>query len=196
LDSPGGEGGLQTVSGGRLLILPALLAVGMAAALSVAVAQQPPRVAVQDADDRIPTLDLREVDSAFERDSVRFTLITWGRWRARALLDRAFLVVDLDPQTRRRYRVVIRGAKRRLVGGLYLKRNGRDKALRRLRVWRNDRRSVSVRVPARSLHLAAPGRYAWRAQSLVTHSRCPRVCFDRAPDRGDALVEVPAPAPG
>jgi hypothetical protein len=104
--------------------------------------------------------------------------------------------VDLDPHARRRYRVVIRATKRRLVGVLYGKRNGRDKPLRGVRVWRSDRRSVSVRVPARSLHLAAPGRYAWRAQSLVTGSRCPRVCFDRAPDTGDALVEVPAPAPG
>jgi hypothetical protein len=183
------------VSARRLLPLPALLALGLALALS-AMAQQPPRVAVQDANDRLPKLDLREVDSAFERDSVRFTFVTWGRWRARSLLDRAFLVVDLDPQTGTRYRVVVRATRRSLAGVLYRKRDGRDRPLRGLRVWRRDRRSVSVRVPARSLHLAAPGRYAWRAQSLVTGSHCARVCFDRAPDRGDALVEVPAPALG
>ena len=176
---------------GRLLVLSGLLT--LAASLPVATAQQPPRAAVQDANDGLPLLDLREVDSAFERDSVRFTFLTWGRWRSHALLDRAYLLVDLDPQTGNRYRVVVRSAPRRLVGVLYRKRGGRDRPVRRVRVWRRDRQSVSVRVPARSLGLAAPGRYTWRAQTLVSGKRCPRVCFDRAPDAGDALVEIPAP---
>jgi hypothetical protein len=180
------------VSAGRLLAAAGLLTLVMAATLPTAAAQQPPRVAVQDAKDGVPLLDLREVDSAFERDSVRFTFLTWGRWRSQALLDRAFLVADLDPQTKTRYRVVVRASRRGLVGVLYRKRGGRDKPVRRVRVWRRDRTSVSVRVPARTLGLAAPGRYAWRAQSLVSGNRCPRVCFDRAPDSGDALVELPA----
>jgi hypothetical protein len=177
----------------RILALTLFAGMVLAASLSPAAAQQGPRVAVQDAREGQPLLDLREVDSTFEGDSVRFTLLTWGRWRSRALLDRAYLFVDLDPQVKARYRVVVRATPRRLAGLLYLKRGGRDKPLRRVRVWRRDRSSVSVRVPARPLGLAAPGSYAWRAQALVTGKRCPRVCFDRAPDGGDALVGIPGP---
>jgi hypothetical protein len=181
------------VTAGKVLALAAFVTLALAVSLSAAGAQQVPRVAVQDPHEGQPLLDLREVDSSFEDDSVRFTFLTWGRWRAHALLDRAYLLADLDPQANARYRVVVRSTRRRLVGVLYRKRGGRDRPLRRLRVWRRDRSSVSVRVPAKALHLARPGRYAWRAQSLVTGRRCTRVCFDRAPDSGDALVELPGP---
>jgi hypothetical protein len=176
------------------LPVAAALALVLAAVLSPAAAQVP-RVEVQDARDARWPLDLREVDASFERNSLRFTLVTWGRWRARAIHDRSFLVVDLDPRSTARYRVVLRSNGRRIIGALYRKRGGRDRPVRRLRVWRRDRSSVSVRVPAAAIRLPSPGTYAWRAQSLVSGRRCPRVCFDLAPDTGDAIGQIPPPTP-
>jgi hypothetical protein len=180
----------------RLRIAAPLAPVLVLAALALPLAfAQEPRVEVQDARDASAPLDLREVDSALEANGLRFTLITWSPWRSRVLLDRAYLLLDLDPRTGRRFRILLRSIGRRLVGVLYRKRGGRDRPVRRLTVWRRNRTSVSVRVPARSVGLTAPGQLAWRAQSLVTRSSCPRVCFDRAPDQGDALVNLPPPAP-
>jgi hypothetical protein len=50
--------------------------------------------------------------------------------------------------------------------------------------WRPNKRSVTVRVPLSMMYLGGPRRltYRWRAQSMLTSSKCRRVCFDRAPN--------------
>jgi len=188
VDRSGNEGGPSPVRARLAIALPVAAALVLALVLPRAGAQQAPRAAVQDPREGRPPLDLREVDFALERGALRFTLATWSRWRSRVLRDRAYLLVDLDPRALRRYRIVLRSNGRRMVAVLYRKQDGRDRALRRLHVWRRDRHSVSVRVPTGAVGLVAPGILAWRAQSLVTRASCPRVCFDLAPDDGDAQV--------
>jgi hypothetical protein len=148
-------------------------------------------MAIQDPRDGRAPLDLREVDSALERGSISFTFITWTRWRSRLLHDRGYLLLDIDAHSGRRYRIVVRSTGGRVAGLLYRKQGGRERPVRRVPTLRPNRRSVSVQVPAAVVGLAIPGSYAWRAQTLLTDRRCSRVCFDRAPDSGDAVLQVP-----
>jgi hypothetical protein len=150
------------------------------------------RLEVQDPRDGTPPLDVKEVDSNIEKGGLRFTVVTWSRWSTRAIVDRAYVVVHLDPRTGRRYYVLLRSDRRRMVAILY--RKGRAARLGRLKAWRADRRSASVLIPAKKLKLGPAGsQYAWRVQTLVTRERrCARVCFDDAPDGGDAVATVPA----
>jgi hypothetical protein len=152
------------------------------------------RLEIQDPREGRAPLDIKEVDSGLERQALRFTIVTWASWRTRAILDRGYLMVHLDPRSGRRYYVLLRSSGGRMVGILFRKGSSRDARVETLKVWRSDRASVSVRVPARKLKLEPAGaQYAWRVQALVTDSRCKRVCFDRAPDSGDALDTVPVP---
>jgi hypothetical protein len=182
----------RAAPGVAALTLAALGAFGLAQP-PVAAPQAPPgvRVDVPDVQEGGSRLDLREADSAFEGGALRFTFVTWSRWHTRAIRDRGFLVVDVDPHLGQRYRVVVRSNGHRLKAVLYLKRGGRDKPLRRLRAWRRDHFSASVRVAASRVGLALPGQYEWRAQTLYTSKRCKQVCLDRAPEQGDALVTLP-----
>jgi hypothetical protein len=78
---------------------------------------------------------------------------------------------------------------------LFRKQGRRDARAGRLKVWRSDRKSVSVRIPRSRLALPPPGgQYSWRVQSLTTGERCKRVCFDLAPDAGDAVETIPPAA--
>jgi hypothetical protein len=197
VDRTGDDGGVQAV---KLPVAAAVAAATAAVFPQPALPQGepppvPPRVAIQDPRDGRAPLDLREVDSALEQGSIRFTFITWTRWRSGPLQDRGYLLVDVDAHSGRRYRIIVRSSGRRLTGLLYRKGGGRERALRRLRTWRQDRRSVSVQVPAAAVGLAIPGSYSWRAQTLLTDRRCPRVCFDLVPDTGDEVVTVPAAVP-
>jgi hypothetical protein len=155
-------------------------------------AGQASRLEVQDPREGSAPLDIKEVDSGLERDALRFTIMTWSSWRTKAILDRGYLLVHLDPRSGRRYYVLLRSSRRRMVGILFRKGGRRDVPLGTLKVWRPNRAGVSVRVPARKLKLQTAGaQFAWRVQALVTGHRCKRVCFDRAPDGGDAIDTVP-----
>jgi hypothetical protein len=152
------------------------------------------RLEVQDPREGLGLLDIKEVDAGIERQALRFTIVTWSSWRTRSILDRGYLVLHLDPRSGRRYYVLLRSSGRRMAAALFRKSKRRDARVTTLRTWRADRGSVSVRVPVRRLRLERPGaQYAWRAQALLTGRRCKRVCFDLAPDGGDAIDAVPAP---
>jgi hypothetical protein len=182
---------------GALVALVAAAAIGALAlpvgpVTALVSAPHASRLEIQDPREGGAPLDIKEVDSGLERQALRFTILTWSSWRTRSILDRGYLLVHLDPRSGRRYYILLRSNRRQMVGILFRKGGRRDARVGSLKVWRADRGSVSVRVPAAKLKLETAGaQYAWRVQAIVTSRRCKQVCFDRAPDGGDAIDTVP-----
>ncbi len=153
------------------------------------------RLEVADPKESHSRLDVREVDADSTARDLVFTVLTWRRWRAPQIRDRSYLLIHLDPRSGSRYYALVRSGGGGMSAVLFHKQGGRDVRAGRLKVWRTDRKSVSVRIPRRRLALPPPGgQYSWRVQSLTTGKRCKRVCFDLAPDAGDAVETVPPAA--
>jgi hypothetical protein len=75
-----------------------------------------------------------------------------------------------------------------------------DRRLRALRVWRQDRRSVSTRMALRSLRIGSQREsYRWYVRTIFTSWKCRRTCLDRVPNKGaveESLVaSEPSPSP-
>ena len=154
------------------------------------------RLEVADPREGHSALDVSEVDARAGAKDLLFTVVTWRRWRTSPMRDRGYLLIHLDPRSGRRYYALLRSGGRAMSAVLFRKHGRRDRRAGELRVWRNDRRSVSVRVPRRRIGLPAPGgQYSWRVQTLNTQERCKRVCFDHAPDAADALDTAPPATP-
>ena len=171
------------------------------AGLAVAVAMSWPLLAgaehpaLRDPRDAPGLLDLSRVRSGAGR-TPGWTIATYARWTNRRLRDRGFFLVQLDtvgdgdPD----YYALTRSTGGRLSARLFRHRRGKDRGVSRLGVGRPDRRTARVRVPLRKMRRRAGGTYSWYVETLWTSDRCPRVCFDRAPDRG-AVSEPPSPLP-
>jgi hypothetical protein len=134
-------------------------------------------------------LDVKQIDSFLESEQPVWRIITVSRWSVSKMWDRGFALVYLDTfgADVSDYYALIRSVGRRLRAELY--RNGHRIAS--LRVWRRNRRSVSMRIPLGKL-LTGETRafYRWRVVTIT--DRCRRACFDRVPNEG-ALVQ---PLPG
>jgi hypothetical protein len=180
-------------------LVPAVAAVAIAAAVLAYPAigrdahPAQARLELIDGNDTASPLDVREVDGTASPAALTFSASTHARWRTRALSDRAFFVVHLDPRTGRRYIAVARVTRTGVAAVLLRKRSGHDVRVAAVRAWRPDQRSVSIRIPRRRLAVPAAGAaFAWRLQTLTTTKRCPRVCIDSVPDRGDAAQTAAA----
>ena len=154
-------------------------------------------VDLNDANDTRGPLDVRGV-SVGPGDAPRWSISTWGRWRAAEIWDTGFFVIKFDTfgDSHHDYYALVRSSGSRLVGSLhrdFVER--RDRELRDLRVARPDRRSVRVKVPYRAMRFSQPGTYRWVVNSTFTSSRCGKAaCLDRAPDEG-AIDEPREPVP-
>src|SRR5918992_1327392 len=153
-------------------------------------------LAVSDGNDVDGVLDIRRV-AVYGRPPT-WNIGTHGRWRARSIWDRGFLVVAFNTfaSARYDYYALIRSTGRRLRAELYRDRTKkRDYKVSSLKTWRPDRRSVKVRVPLDRMTFGKKRRYyRWHAQSLLTGPDCRRTCLDLAPDRS-GVREPLAPPP-
>lgn len=153
--------------------------------------------------------DLRDTDGLLDIKEVRlhgggartWKVITFGRWGTDRVFDRGYALVNIDARGDEHFEhyVLVRSVGTRMKAELFRNRRHKpDYSLGSLKVWRADRRSVSVRLPLRKLRIGA-GRtfYRWYAQTLMTGNQCPRVCIDRAPDEGsvEELLVEPSPTP-
>lgn len=173
----------------------AAIVVLVSAATAFGALSKASRLEVADPKESRSRLDVREVDAGSTAQDLVFTVVTWRRWRASQIRDRGYLLIHLDPRSGSRYYALVRSGGAVMSGELFRKQAGRDTRAGRLKVWRTDRKSVSVRIPRRRLALPPPGgQYSWRVQSLTTGERCKRVCFDLAPDAGDAVETVAPPS--
>jgi hypothetical protein len=184
------------VSGRKLVSASIVLGLGVGLATQVFSAGAS---VVAEGNDTRGALDVRRVDTLF-RHKPLWRVTTWSQWRAHEMRDRGYVLVHLDTFGSRRsdYYILIRASGERLRGLLFRNRvpPADDRRLGFVRVWRRDRRSVSVRLPLRRLGVG-PERevYRWYVQTIFTSRQCRRACLDRAPNSGAVEERLGRPKP-
>lgn len=153
---------------------------------------------IPDSRDTNGALDVRAVAVLGDR-TVTWKVVTWTRWSTRSIRDRGFVLVYLDTfgDSRADYYALVRSTGARLEGSLWRDREARpDVRLGWLRVRRPGPASLEVVVSLSRLNMS-PDRveYGWRVQTLLSGARCPRVCFDHAPNAGMIAEPNPHAAP-
>ncbi len=133
-------------------------------------------------------LDVGKVETDLASDVPVWKVVTRSRWSVFRMWDRGFILIYLDTfgADPADYYALVRSTGKRLRGALY--RNGHR--LAPVGVWREGRRSVSVRIPLRNLFPVVARRfYRWRVLTLT--DRCRRTCFDRVPADGGLVQPRP-----
>ena len=134
---------------------------------------------------------------------------TWQVWSATRAWDAGFMLVYVDTfgTDRPDYYALVRSYGRGMVAHLYRDHERkRDRRISQTRVTRPNRKAVKVAIPFGQLRRRSSRIFRWYAQTLWTGSTCRRVCFDRAPDRGDVTepgattpsvppTPIPTPSP-
>jgi hypothetical protein len=125
----------------------------------------------------------------------RWTFITFARWDAARVWDRGFLLVNLDSfgDARFDYYALVRSDGHRLLGDLWRDRRKKDDfRIAKLRVFRRNKRSVTVRVRLAKLRTSdRRPYYRWVAKTLMVGGKCRTVCIDRIPDDGSKQQLLP-----
>lgn len=147
--------------------------------------------------------DLRRVKTWGSHPNMGYGLVTYGTWTPRIVWDAGYFIVNVDTFGNKRfdYYAMVRSNGKRMEGLLFRDRKEkRDYVMRRFKVWRPDKRTVSFRFPWSSVRFPEKRRFfRWNAQSLYVSDNCPSVCIDKVPD-GDALIQTfvraaPTPTP-
>jgi hypothetical protein len=176
--------------------LVALLLAGLAIVPLLARANHQPTT---DGNDTPGPLDVRRVDVKGTSSTPKWLVTTFGRWGARSIWDKGYGLVYLDAVGDEHYDhfALVRSNGFRLEATLWRDRKHKDDVrIGALHVARTNKRSFTVRVPLRRLDIPeARLFYRWYVQTIVVTRRCPRSCFDRAPDEGAVTEVVPQPSP-
>ena len=145
-------------------------------------------------------LDVKEVRLHGD-DARTWKVITFARWGIERVFDRGYALVNIDARGDGHFEhyVLVRSVGTRMKAELFRNRRHKpDFSVGNVKVWRTDRRSVSVQIPLRKLSIPTERTfYRWYVQTLMTGNQCPRVCIDRAPDQGsvEELLVEPTPTP-
>lgn len=151
---------------------------------------------VTDANDAKGPLDVKKVEN-FGNNRPGWKVVTYKEWQPSRLYTRGNIYVWLDtkPDERFDYYIVIfatQGGK--LKGLLYRDYQEQNDHLEgRLDVWRDNKRSASVRVRLDDLIIGdRRTTFRWRVQTTFVKDACKvNVCFDFAPNSG--AIEEPLP---
>jgi hypothetical protein len=175
------------------------IAAAMAIAVAVTVLTAPGagagHVDPRDPNDTRGLLDVRRVHSGTGWRPY-WKINTFGAWKVKEIRDKGFLLVYLDTfgDADFDYYALIRSAGTQLKASLWRDRARKpDRFLRGLTTWRKNRRSVSVRIPLRSVRFPeSQPFYFWYVQTLFQNKRnCRNYCFDLV--RSDNPVMEPRP---
>jgi hypothetical protein len=169
-------------------------ALGVIIAVALAVPGLARGAAISDRDDVHGKLDIASVTQEHGATGpVVHTITTYGPWRGRAISIRrgsAFLIdFDTAGGTRaERFAIVYRS--HGILRVAVLTRNGREVGFGS--ATRPNLRSIRVSVPRKLL--GNPNGYRWRLFSVYFGPGCRAGCVDRAPDSGQAIHDLTAPA--
>lgn len=175
-----------------LVVSVAVLAAGLT--LPFATTSASHREVVDGNDARGP-LDMRRIVVG-DVQPPRWTIYTWGSWTPAKVWDRSYLTIKFDTfgDAHFDYYALMRSDGRRLLGTLHRDYARKpDSEIARLKVTRPNKASARMRIRFGEMRFAQPGSYRWNVTTSWVSERCPKVCFDKAPNKG-AIVE-PAPGP-
>jgi hypothetical protein len=177
----------------RLVLSVVATALAAGSLVTLALASHP---GVRDGNDTKGTMDASLVDK-HGGERPRWTVRTFASWRVAEIFDSGLALVRLDTfgSPRYDYYALVRSDGIKLRASLWRDRaTKRDYLMRRLKVGRNDKRSLTVRVPLRRVHFGERRlTYHWQVETLFTGDVCPNVCFDFVPDSGGMQELVPFP---
>lgn len=178
------------------LVLCGALLASLAALPFLALANHQPAT---DPNDTRGPLDVRRAIVKGTRTKPKWRVTTFGRWGARSIWDKGYGLVYVDALGDEHFDhfALVRSNGYALEASLWRDRKKKDDVrVGRLHVARSDRRSFTVRIPLGRLDMPeARLFYRWYVQTIAVTRRCPRSCFDRAPDE-DAVTEfVTRPGP-
>ena len=153
---------------------------------------------LDDSRDTDGLLDIAQV-RIHDEDRPTWKVITFPRWGAERIFDRGYALVNIDARgdAHFEYYALVRSVGGRMTGELFRNRKSKsDYSVGGLKVWRSDRRSVSVRIPLSKLRIGDERTfYRWFVSTLMTGTECRQVCIDRAPDRGSVQQPLVEPTP-
>lgn len=148
----------------------------------------------RDGDDTHGLLDVKRV-IAEGREKPRWETRTYARWTVQRIWDRGYVFVYLDTfgDERFDYYALVRGDVDHMTASLWRDfRDKKDNEIGFLDAWRNDKRSVVVRIPLKKMNFPKKRlTYRWRVQTIYSGDSCARGCFDIVPNTG--AVEEPIP---
>jgi hypothetical protein len=172
-----------------------LAIVVVATALVLPLIARARHIDVTDQNDVRGLLDVRLVKT-FGEERPGFRVFTFNPWSNREIFERGFILVFFDTLGTKRsdYYVLAKSTSTRMVASLYRDRQYKqDRRVASASVWRPSRRSVTIQIPLGRMKFGSNRLvYRWYVETLFTNRRCPRVCFDFAPNN-DVVVE---PRPG
>jgi hypothetical protein len=169
-------------------------ALGVIIAVALAAPGLARAATISDPDDVHGKLDIASVTQEHGATGpVVHTITTYGPWRGRAISIRrgsAFLIdFDTAGGTRaERFAIIYRS--HGILRVAVLTRNGRELGFGS--AARPNLRSIRVSVPRRLL--GNSNGYRWRLFSIYFGPGCRAACVDRAPDSGQAIHDLTAPA--
>lgn len=184
----------MTAARGALILL-------LASALLVPMLATANHEIVTDGNDAKGWLDIKKVKTA-GIEKPEFKVVTHTTWSVKEMWDTGFVLVSFDTFDDKSfdYYALVKSNGSELKGRLYRDRSNKpDKKIAKLKVWRDNKKSVSLRVHLDDMRLGGKNQltYRWYAQTLLSGDVCFNVCFDRAPNDG-ALKEPngkPTPTP-
>lgn len=178
--------------------LIAILIAALMGAAGIAFMASASHLDVGDPDDTRGRLDVQTVQTGGAKRP-RWRIITFSSWSSRDLWDTGFVTVLLDTRKRIRpdYYILIGSKGTHMYAHLWRDRATKgDFKVSKVKVWRPDRSSVSVKVPLRKMLIGNRRTfYRWSVETLFTGPRCIRVCFDFVPNEGAVVEPLPAPSP-
>jgi hypothetical protein len=152
----------------------------------------------KDPNDTKGRMDVKRVEVG-GNDRVRYTIITFPKWKTSVVRDSAFVVIFFDTfgNSRFDYYALIGSDGNKMNGALWRDRKRKsDYRVAKLSPWRAGRRSVGVRIPiGRMKWPETRSFYRWRVQTLFTGKECRSVCFDLVPNKGRVTVFRPGASP-
>jgi hypothetical protein len=182
-------------SGLRVVIL---VSVAVAGAASLAFMASANHLDVTDPNDTRGPLDVRVVESN-GRNRPSWKIITFSRWSRPEIFDAGYVTVLLDTRRAARpdYYILVGSRGTRLYADLWRDRESKpDYRVAKVKVWRADKKSVSVKVPLKLMIVGTQRTfYRWTVETIFTGERCTRVCFDFVPDEGAVVEPLPVPSP-
>ena len=152
----------------------------------------------KDPNDTKGRMDVKRVEVG-GNDRVRYTIVTFPKWKTSAVRDRAFVVIHFDTfgNDRFDYYALIGSNGSKVTGALWRdRRNKSDRKVATLSPWRPGLRSVGVRIPITRMRWPETRDfYKWRVQTLFSGKECRSVCFDLVPNNRRVTVFRPGASP-
>jgi hypothetical protein len=169
------------------------VAIAVTVALTLPVAAGP--VDHADPNDTTGRLDVRVVTFATEPGPLTWRFATFGRWTARQIWDRGYLLVQLDTAGDERIdHIIIVGSDGRELAAtlLRVRRDGRQVEVGSIGADKDGPRAAFVSMVFHKLSIGSNRTsFSWSVLTSFTGKVCPRTCFDLVPDIG--MVEQPLP---